>query len=67
MNQIKLESNQAALFIEISPEGNVNVDAAFPKEVDSAGDLAAAICNEIGKKITTEEKFQQEIMDSLTK
>ncbi len=37
MSQFKLKSNQAALILEVSPEGEVSVEAAFPKEVDGGG------------------------------
>nr|MBF0221805.1 twitching motility protein [Desulfobulbaceae bacterium] len=65
MAQLKLKSNQAALILEVSPEGEVSVEAAFPEEVDEAGDLAGAICTVIGQKLTEDEAFQDEVMSAI--
>ena len=65
MSQFKLKPNQAALILNVSPEGEVNVEAAFPEEMDKAGDLAAAICTAIGQKLAEDEKFQGEIITTI--
>ena len=65
MPKIELKSNQAALILEVSPEGEVNVDAIFPEKVDEAGDLAASICTVIGQKLAGDEKFQDQIMAAI--
>ncbi len=65
MSQIELKSNQAALIISVSSEGEVTVDAAFPETVDSEGDFAAGICTVIGQKLTEDEGFQSELMTAL--
>jgi hypothetical protein len=65
MAQFTLKPNQAALILEVSSDGDVNVDAFFPEEPDEAGDLAAAICTVIGRKLTEDEDFQEELMDAV--
>lgn len=65
MSQFKLKSNQSALILEVSAEGEVTVEAAFPEEVDEAGELAAAICTVIGQKLTGDEEFQEEVMTGI--
>jgi hypothetical protein len=47
MSQFKLKSNQAALIISVSSEGEVEVNAAFPETADQEGDFAAGICTVI--------------------
>ena len=64
MSQFKLKSNQAALILEVSPEGEVTVEAAFPEEVDASGELASSICTVIGQKLSENEEFQSEVMSS---
>ena len=65
MSQINLKSNQAALVLNVSLEGEVNVDAVFPENADTEGDLAAAICTVVGQKLTEDDSFQAEIMAAL--
>ena len=65
MSQVKLKPNQAALILDVSPEGEVTVDVAFHEDTDEAGDLASAICTAIGQKLTEDENFQAEVMGSL--
>ena len=65
MSQFTLKSNQAAIILEVSPEGEVCVEAAFPDEVDEAGELAASICTVMGQKLSEDEKFQDEVMAAI--
>ena len=65
MSQFKLKSNQAALILEVSSEGEVTVEAAFPEEVDDAGELAVSICTVIGQKLSEDEGFQDEVMAAI--
>lgn len=65
MSDLTLKPNQAALLLEVSPEGEVNVEAVFPNEPDGAGALAVSICTVIGQKLTENEEFQNEIMACL--
>ncbi len=65
MSQFKLKSNQAALILEVSLEGEVTVEAAFPEEIDDAGELAVSICTVIGQKLSEDEEFQGEVMDAI--
>ena len=65
MPDISLKPNQAALVLESSDDGDVNVEIAMPN--DGAGDcaLAAALCKVIAKKLISDESFQAEIMNEL--
>ena len=65
MPDISLKPNQAALVLESSDDGDVNVEIAMPN--DGAGDcaLAAALCKIIAKKLIGDEQFQAEIMAEL--
>jgi len=65
MTTLTLKKNQAALIFEVSHEGEVSVDASFPEDPDNAGDLAAAVCTVVGKKLTEDEEFQAEVMDEI--
>jgi len=66
MTQFKLKENQAALIFDVSPEGEVSVEAMLNNaNTDEAGDLAAAICSVIGRKLTEDEEFQADILNSL--
>jgi len=65
MAEIKIKSNQAALILDVSPEGEVSVEAAFPELTDEAGELAVAICEVIGRKLTEDENFQAEILSEI--
>ena len=62
----KLKPNQAALILDVSPTGEVTVDAAFPDTEDPAGELATAICELIGKKLTQDQEFQAALLSELT-
>jgi|GEM_PF-869540 len=66
MTQFKLKSNQAALIFDVSPEGEVAVEAIpNDNDADEAGALATAICSVIGQKLTEDENFQADILKSL--
>lgn len=65
MSQFKLKPNQAALILDVSPEGEVTVEAAFHDQTDEAGDLATAICTALGQKLTEDENFQAEVMEAI--
>ena len=65
MSQFKLKSNQAALILEVSPEGEVTVEAALPEETDDAGNLAVSICTVIGQKLSEDEVSQGEVMSAI--
>jgi hypothetical protein len=62
MADFKLKPNQAALILESSEDGEINVDIAIPS--DGAGDsvLASALCKVIAQKLVSDEQFQAEIM-----
>jgi len=62
---VQLKPNQAALILDVSPTGEVTVDAAFPETSDQAGDLAATICELIGRKLTQDQEFQAELLAEL--
>ena len=62
MADIKLKENQAALILESSEDGDVNIDIAIPKEGAENGVLASALCHLIAKKLVEDEQFQSEIM-----
>jgi len=62
MSQFKVKPNQAALILDVSPEGEVTVEAAFHDNTDESGELATAICTVIGQKLTEDENFQAEIL-----
>lgn len=61
-----LKPNQAALILDVSPSGEVTVDAAFPDTTDPAGELAVALCELIGKKLTEDAEFQSALLSELT-
>ena len=65
MSQFKLKLNQAALILEVSPEGEVSVDTAFLEEADESGELAASICTVIGQKLSEDEQFQDIVMSAI--
>jgi len=58
---MELESNQAALVLEVNDEGEVSVNIA----THDSENLSAEICQIIDQKLTKDEKFQSEIMDAL--
>ncbi len=63
---IKLKQNQAALILDVSPTGEVTVDAVFPDTTDPAGELAVALCELIGKKLTQDTEFQASLLSELS-
>ncbi|HIJ78564.1 MAG: twitching motility protein [Desulfobulbaceae bacterium] len=62
MNEFKLTDNQAALIIELTPAGEVEVDIAIPEVENTNKDFAAAVCLAIAKKLMNDGRFQQEIL-----
>ncbi len=58
---MELESNQAALILEANDEGEIFVKLA----AHDSESLAAEIRQIIAQKLTEDEKFQSEIMDTL--
>jgi hypothetical protein len=65
MAEVRLGPNQAALVLGVSPDGEVTVDAVFPEDPDRAGDLAAALCTAMGRKLTEDAGFQAELVAGL--
>ncbi len=65
MIQVEIKQNQAALIFDVSPQGEVTVEAAVPKDRDESGKIAVAICKAIGQRMATDEKFQAEIMAAI--
>lgn len=61
----QLKPNQAALILDVSPTGEVTVDAAFPYTPNQAGELAVTICELIGKKLTQDSEFQSSLLAEL--
>ena len=60
MPDIHLKPNQAALILEASENGEINVDIALPqKGTDMV--LASVLCQAIAKKLINDEEFQKEI------
>jgi len=56
---MELKENQAALILETSEDGEINVNVASG-DVDG---LAGAICQAIAIKLMEDQEFQAEIMD----
>ena len=65
-DNFQLKPNQAALILDVSATGEVTVDAAFPDSTDPAGELAVALCELIGKKLTQDPEFQSDLLSELT-
>ena len=65
MDELKLKANQAALILEASEEGEVNVDVAFPETNTKSSNFAAVLCQIIAQKLTQDDQFQAEIMSTL--
>lgn len=62
MSEIKLKDNQAALIIELTDAGEVEVDIAINEKENADKDFAAAICLAMAKKLMNDGQFQQEIL-----
>ncbi|MDR3490915.1 MAG: twitching motility protein [Gammaproteobacteria bacterium] len=58
---MELKQNQSSIIIEDSADGEINVDVTSP-DIKS---LSGRICIAIAKKIMNDEKFQEQIMDSM--
>ena len=58
---MELQSNQAALILEASDEGEISVSVAS-SDTDS---FAALLCQVIAQKLTLDKKFQEEILIEL--
>lgn len=58
---MELNSNQAALILESSEDGEISVNVAAPE----MGGLPGAICQAIATKLMSDEKFQAELMEML--
>lgn len=58
---MELKPNQAALILEANDEGEISVEMAA---LDMDG-LATAVCQVIARKLSSDEKFQAEIMAAL--
>jgi len=65
MADIQLKANQAALILESSEDGDINVNIALPREGAEDGILASALCSVIAKKLVGDELFQDQIMADL--
>ncbi len=58
---MELNKNQAVLILETSEDGEITVDIRTGNDES----VATAICEAIGQKLLTEEKFQQEIFSMI--
>lgn len=65
MADFKLKPNQAALILESSEDGDINVEIAMPNDGAEDGVLASALCKVIAQKLVSDEQFQAEIMAEL--
>lgn len=65
MADINLKPNQAALILESSEDGDINVEIAMSNDGAEDGILASALCKVIAKKLVNDEQFQTEIMAEL--
>lgn len=65
MTTITLKANQAALILETSPDGDINVEVAYPEDSSEEVGFAAAICEVIAQKLVEEEEFQEEILEMI--
>ena len=65
MPDISLKPNQAALVLESSDNGDINVEVAISKDESGENVLSAALCKIIAKKLISDEQFQSEIMNEL--
>ena len=60
MAEFILKPNQAALILESSDDGEINVDIAIPNDGAKDGVLAAALCRVMAKKLVGDEPRQRE-------
>jgi hypothetical protein len=65
MAELILKANQAALVLESSGDGDINVDIAMPNNGAGENVLASVICKAIAQKLVSDEEFQAEIMAEL--
>ena len=65
MADINLKPNQAALILESSEEGEINVNIAMPNDGAEEGGVASALCRIMAKKLVSDEQFQTDIMAEL--
>lgn len=62
MKTITLKPNQAALILETSEEGAIDVEVAYSEESMEENGFAAAILEVIAIKLVEDEEFQDYIM-----
>ena len=65
MPDIDLKPNQAALILESSDDGDINVEIAMPGDGGGECVLTVALCQAIARKLVNDEQFQAEIMADL--
>ena len=65
MADFKLKPNQAALILESSNDGEINVDIAIPGADENQSVIATVLCKAIAQKLVSDEQFQAEIMAEL--
>ena len=65
MPDINLKPNQAALILESSDDGDINVEIAMPGDGDGECVLTVGLCQAIARKLVSDEQFQAEIMAEL--
>lgn len=58
---MELNSNQAALILESSEDGEISVNVAAPE----MSGLPGAICQAIARKLMSDETFQADLMEML--
>jgi len=64
MTELKLKTNQAALILTVSDDGEVDVNVAAPK-TKNVENMAVDICTVIGQKLAGDEQFQAMILTEL--
>ncbi len=64
MTELKLKTNQAALILTVSDDGEVDVNVAAPK-TENVENMAADICTVKGQKFAGDEQFQAIILTEL--
>ena len=62
---MELKDNQAALILEVSDQGEIEVEVAVTERENEDRDIATAICQVIAMKLVNDERFQNEIMSAL--
>lgn len=65
MTEIKLNSRQAALVLEVAAEGEIIVEVAAPHSSND-NKLAVSVCQVIATKLTNDEQFQESIIAALS-